>query len=105
VASFFRSGPLRVFAAGKSESMTLEVTWRNGRQSIVHDVKPNRIYEIDEAGAVPKETQPPVEAEKPFFKDVSKLISHQHHQEFYDDFVRQPLLPWQLSQMDPGWRG
>jgi len=100
----FLSGPdpLRVFAAGKSESMTLEVTWRNGRQSIVHDVKPNRIYEIDEAGAVPKETQPPVEAEKPFFKDVSKLISHQHHQEFYDDFVRQPLLPWQLSQDGPG---
>jgi hypothetical protein len=100
----FLSGPdpLRVFAAGKSESMTLEVTWRNGRQSIVHDVKPNRIYEIDEAGAVSKETQPLIEAEKPFFKDVSILISHQHHQEFYDDFVRQPLLPWQLSQDGPG---
>ena len=100
----FLSGPdpLRVFAAGKSESMTLEVTWRNGRQSIVHDVKPNRIYEIDEAGAVPKEIQSSVEEAKPFFRDVSKLISHQYHQEFYDDFVRQPMLPWQLSQDGPG---
>ena len=29
------SDPERVFAAGKSENMTLEVTWRNGRQSVV----------------------------------------------------------------------
>ena len=36
--------------------MTIEVTWRNGRQSVVRDVKPNRIYEIDEAGAVAVET-------------------------------------------------
>ena len=96
------SDPLRVFAAGKSESMTLEVTWRNGKQSVIHDVKPNRIYEIDEVAAVPKETQPPVEAEKPFFKDVSELISHRHHQQFYDEDVRQPLLPWQLSLDGPG---
>ena len=96
------SDPLRVFAAGKSQSMTLEVTWRSGRQSIVHDVKPNCIYEIDEAGAVPKETQPPMEAVQPFFKDVSELIGHRHHQEFYNDYIRQPLLPWQLSQDGPG---
>ena len=96
------SDPERVFAAGQSQNMTIEVTWRNGKQSIVRDVKPNRIYEIDEAASVPKETQPPVEAEKPFFKDVSELISHRHHQEFFDDYVRQPLLPRQLSQDGPG---
>ena len=46
------SDPERVFAAGKSQNMTIEVTWRNGKQSVVRDVKPNRIYEMDEAGAV-----------------------------------------------------
>ena len=96
------SDPLRVFAAGSSESMTLEVTWRNGKQSLVQDVRPNRIYEIDEAAAVPKETQSSVEEAKPFFQDVSDLIGHRHHQEFYDDFNRQPQLPWQLSQDGPG---
>ncbi len=96
------SDPERVFAAGKSQSMTIEVTWRNGKQSVVRDVKPNRIYEIAEAAAVPKDTQPAIEAEKPFFKDVSQMISHQHHQEFYDDYARQPLLPRQLSQDGPG---
>ncbi len=92
----------RVFAAGQSQNMTIEVTWRNGRQSVVRDVKPNRIYEIDEAGAVPKETKPPIEEVKPFFQDVSDLIGHRHHQEFYDDFIRQPQLPWHLSQAGPG---
>jgi enediyne biosynthesis protein E4 len=95
------SDPLRIFAAGKSENMTIEVTWRNGRKSMVNDVKPNRIYEIDEAGAGPAETPQPVEAEKPFFKDVSQMISNQHHQEFFDDYARQRLLPWQLSQNGP----
>jgi enediyne biosynthesis protein E4 len=96
------SDPLRVFAAGKSENMTLEVTWRSSRKSVVRDVKPNRIYEIDEAGAVPGETKQPIQAVKPFFKDVSDLIAHRHHQEFYDDYARQPLLPFQLSQAGPG---
>ena len=96
------SDPLRVFAAGRSESMRIEVTWRNGMRSVVRDVKPNRIYEIDEAGAVPQEPQPPVEEAKPFFNDVSELIAHRHHQEFYNDYVRQPQLPWQLSQDGPG---
>ena len=76
------SDPLRVFAAGKSQNMTLEVTWRSGRKSVVHDVKPNRIYEVDEAEAGPVETNPPVAEVKPFFKDVSQMLSHQHHQEF-----------------------
>jgi hypothetical protein len=96
------SDPLRVFAAGKSESMTIEVTWRNGNKSVVGDVKPNRIYEIDEAGAGAAQSLRPVENKKPFFKDVSQMISHRHHQEFYDDYARQPLLPWQLSQDGPG---
>ena len=30
------------------------------------------------------------------------MISHRHHQEFFDDYARQPLLPWQLSQDGPG---
>jgi hypothetical protein len=96
------SDPLRVFAAGRSQNMTIEVTWRNGRQSIVRDVKPSRIYEVDEAAAVRNESPQPILAEKPFFKDVSELIAHRHHHEFYDDYVRQPLLPYQLSQNGPG---
>ena len=36
------------------------------------------------------------------FEDVSHLISHSHHEEPYDDFARQSLLPARLSQLGPG---
>ena len=44
--------PMRVFAAGTNGNpMRLEVTWRNGKQTIVENVLPNRIYEIEEKGS------------------------------------------------------
>jgi hypothetical protein len=96
------SDPERVFAAGRSQAMTIEVTWRHGNQSVVHDVKPNRLYEIAEAAALIRAPEPPAKIAEPFFKDVSSWLNHQHHQEFYNDYARQPLLPWQLSQEGPG---
>ena len=96
------SDPLRVFAAGRSTSMTLEVTWRSGRISTLHDVKPDRLYEIDEASALPTVPASSAAAIQPWFKDVSELIGHFHHEENFDDYVRQPLLPYQLSQDGPG---
>lgn len=96
------SDPERVFAAGQSQAMTLEVTWRNGQQTVVHAVKPNRLYEIDQSAAVAPAPTPPATLPEPFFKDVSAWLNHQHHQEFYNDYARQPLLPWQLSQEGPG---
>jgi hypothetical protein len=91
-----------VFAPGKVvDGMTLEVMWRNGKRSVIKDVKPNRRYEIDEMGsrdfvAVPT---PPV---KPLFEDVSELIAHTHPENEFNDFERQPGLPRKLSQLGPG---
>src|SRR5439155_1237786 len=69
--------------------------------SIVKDVSPNYVYEIDEAGAVapPSPHAVPVE---PFFEDVSSRLNHVHHEELFDDFGRQPALPRRLSQSGPG---
>ena len=36
-----------------------------------------------------------------FFEDISDEVSHQHHENLYDDFKRQPLLPRRLSQNGP----
>ena len=43
----------RVFAADPNagKPMRLEVKWRNGDQSIITNVQPNRIYEVDQARA------------------------------------------------------
>src|SRR5262249_20864077 len=31
-----------------------------------------------------------------------QLLRHKHHEELFDDFARQPLLPHRLSQLGPG---
>jgi hypothetical protein len=44
--------PMRVFAAGSvTNRLSIEVRWRNGKLSLLEDVLPNYVYEIDEAGA------------------------------------------------------
>src|SRR5439155_20866985 len=44
---------MRAFAANtdSTKPMRLEVKWRNGHESIVSNVQPNRIYELDEANS------------------------------------------------------
>ena len=95
------SDPMLVFAAGKSVSdMTIEVTWRSGRISRISPVVANRLYEVDEAGAGAVKTEKRMEV-APLFKDVSALLNHTHHEENFDDYARQPLLPFKLSQFGP----
>src|SRR5438094_1029690 len=127
--------PMRVFAAGSlTNEMRIEVKWRSGKRSVVNGVKANRIYEVDEAAAEESSKakaqssreapitnhqspitnhQSPITNHQsritnspPVFEDVSGLIHHVHHEEPYDDFERQPLLPRKLSQLGPGvaWR-
>ena len=100
---------MRVFAAGSlTNVLTLRVTWRSGKQSVVNNARPNRIYEIDEpvqavvAGGKARLEATPTNA-PPLFKDVSQLLQQTTppHEPF-DDFTRQPLLPTSLSQLGPG---
>jgi len=96
------SEPMLVFAAGKpTGDMSLEVTWRSGRVSRVGGVAANRIYEIDEAEAGEAKIARPVES-VPMFKDVSAILAHIHFEENFDDYARQVLLPFKLSQLGPG---
>ncbi len=93
---------MRVFAAGTAaDGLSLEVTWRSGQRSVVSAVQPNRIYEIDEAAAT---NAPPAAAatKATFFKEVSDLIRHRHHEEDFKDFGLQPLLPKRFSTLGPG---
>jgi hypothetical protein len=112
----------RVFAAGSvTNVMSIEVLWRSGKNSNLTNVTANRIYEIEEAGAdsvrvvarTLNEVRPSFEAatsetnvinggNPTLFEDVTQLIGHEHHDEPFDDFQRQPLLPKKLSQLGPG---
>ena len=98
------SDPCLVFAAHRSgDPMELKVRWRNGKTIQLSDVRANRCYEIDEESSASISDQ--VEkspAPSPLFEDVSRVISHEHHEELFDDYLRQPLLPRKFSQLGPG---
>ncbi len=95
---------MRVFAAGRAATnLTLEVTWRSGRRSVVSNAQPNRVYEIVEAASKPIPPRPsPASPPLPLFSDVSARLNHRHSETAFNDFERQPLLPRRLSQLGPG---
>ena len=95
--------PMRVFAAGSvTNELRIEVLWRSGKQSIVQAAKANRLYEIEEPNAAAVPIAAPKQPIQPLFVDVSPLIKHVHHDDDFDDFALQPLLPHRLSQAGPG---
>jgi hypothetical protein len=93
---------VRVFAAGTADNrMRIEVTWRNGRQSVVAEALANHIYEIGEAAATnPGDPESP--PEQPYFVDASERLGHEHGGVRHEDFERQPMLPKRLSELGPG---
>ncbi|MCG8606560.1 FG-GAP-like repeat-containing protein, partial [bacterium] len=98
------SDPVFAFATGNADRLAIRVIWRNGKLSVIENAQPNRIYEIYESDAVPVEEsdQREMPISQPYFKDTSELIDHLHHDNEYDDFRYQPLLPKKLSQLGPG---
>ena len=95
--------PESVFGTGSvAGEMRIEVRWRSGSMSVVKGVQRNRVYEVDEAGAEPSPAQVLPSVEVPMFEDASKLLGHHHHETDFNDYQRQPLLPFKLSQLGPG---
>lgn len=101
--------PQRVFAAvrksdGSPNSMTLEIRWPDGSQTRIENVTADTLYEIHQptqgtSASVPKVA---TTASKPLFEDVSGRLHHMHKEAPFDDFERQPMLPWRMSQLGPG---
>ena len=93
--------PLRVFAAGAlTNILSIEVTWRDGSQTRVDDVKPNHLYSLRQPAPGSKGSAKPT-TQQPIFADVSHLLAHSHTENSFDDFALQPLLPKKLSQAGP----
>jgi hypothetical protein len=91
-----------VFASGANASnMALEVTWRNGQQSRIPDVRANYLYEINEPASGPSDKKSPRITSPPVFVEAMPVLDHKHHEVPFDDFALQPLLPFKLSQGGP----
>lgn len=94
--------PMRVFAAGSAKTLTAEIRWRDGYTTVISNLIPDRIYEIDENKCPLVPTPAPQPISQTIFEDVSILLNHMHVEEPFDDFARQKMLLNKLSQMGPG---
>ena len=114
--------PMRVFAADVTQALRkrwsqshpesvpmpnsvhlqLKVHWRAGNETVVENPSPNYLYELDESASRPASIVSVVQPMPPLFEDVSVRLNHTHHDDLFDDFSRQPLLPRKLSQLGPG---
>jgi hypothetical protein len=102
------SEPAYTFAAGGDGPLSIEVRWSSGVITRVQDVVPNRLYEVREAREAPGSSAsaadtvapPAAGGPGPVFELVP--LGHAHAETSFDEFLRQPLLPYRLSQMGPG---
>lgn len=94
--------PVRVFAAGGSTGLTVEVTWPSGSRSVVSNVPPDSRVEIVEASPAAPSSAPLVSKRSSLFVDESDRLGHESVVAPFNDFQRQPLLPWSLSYPAPG---
>ncbi len=100
------SEPLYAFAAGDAERVTIVVEWRSGARSRIEDARPDRVYAIREpepptpGGETGGDSRHSAADDAPLFREVA--LDHLHVETPYDDFARQPLLPYRLSDMGPG---
>ena len=86
------------FAAAQADCR-IEVQWRAGMRSVVPNAERNRLYEIRESGAETIPTEPEQQAAMPRFRLAGSYAAPAD--EVYEDFARQPLLPWHLSRYSP----
>ena len=91
------------FGMGASDSATLVIDWRDGRRTTINGVRPNHEYVISQKDAQPVAPRDTVTRQAALFADAtSQLGGHAHHEDDYDDWARQFLLPDALSMSGPG---
>ena len=91
-----------VFGAGsRPNKMSLIVVWRSGKTSVVDKVKQNYLYHVYEKGSAEVKKDKKLLPSSPMFEDLSESIYHVHVENVFDDFAKQPLLPFKLSQAGP----
>ncbi|WP_237855715.1 FG-GAP-like repeat-containing protein [Rhodohalobacter sulfatireducens] len=95
-----------MFAADPNNSNhQINIIWPDGSISKLDNVKANRIYEISESEIEILPSSENHNSSTPatsLFKDISENIGHSHHEDYFEDFYYQPLLPFKLSQQGPG---
>lgn len=93
------------FGLGEEESIQrLTVYWPSGREQQFENLAANRYYTIVEPtdDSNLKQKVKGKKKETTLFAATDATSSIRHKEKDYDDYKRQPLLPFKLSQLGPG---
>ena len=88
--------------ANDSKIEKLKVTWPDGTSQEFSDLDVNHVYRVIEATDRMPESKPdPI---KPMFAKATDSfgVNFRHMENEFDDFAREPLLPFQLSRLGAG---
>ena len=94
--------PLLHFGLGGEDRVArLTVRWPSGIQQTFQGLASDQFYTITE-DAGPSEITPTKPVPSTLFLRAEAVAGLRHRERAFDDFAREPLLPWKLSQLGPG---
>ena len=95
--------PIVHFGLGENQKVdNVKIQWPNGEFQELYNIKANQTVTIKQEAAT--KTQKPNTKAKPYlFQDVTSEsgIDFKHHENDYDDYLREVLLPHQTSRLGP----
>lgn len=92
------------FGVGKAKQIDeIIVDWGNNLKSVVNNVKSNQVLTIDKSKVTKGTIESSLIKEKILFTDITKTLKldYEHIENFYDDYVRESLLPHKMSTTGP----
>ena len=108
IARGYQSGDEPVIHFGLGTDPTVDemvIDWPGGARQVLRDLEVNRIHRIVEPEG-DFSPQPAREAPPPqstlFARDAVPGFSWRHEENDWNDFEKQPLLPWKVSRFGPG---
>ena len=97
--------PVLHFGLGDSSQVEkLVVTWPTGQKQVFENLPAGKRYRIVESSVELASSQEPQNTIRTLFSDATQRagMSHKHEEIEFNDYRREPLLPYQLSQLGPG---
>ncbi|NOZ40772.1 MAG: tetratricopeptide repeat protein [Planctomycetes bacterium] len=79
----------------------LSVRWPSGAQQTFENLESGQIFLVTEPETEPVAKMQAAPLPAPLFLPLADAIVAEHHEQPFDDFARQPLLPNKLSQLGP----
>jgi len=90
------------FGLGDSKAIRrLSILWPSGHEQQFDNLEVNRFLTITEPASPPPPRQM-LQPKKTYLRLANGLRGVRHREQAFDDYQREPLLPWKLSQVGPG---